>query len=177
MRLRRSANGIELYYPPLRLPSVALPLAAFGTIAFALPFAGAVALFPTAIASAHGLLTAVLVLAFIAPFALFGLVLVGQALFMLLSALHVIVDTACIETRRMLFGVIVRRKFIPRARLASIESSIASRHQSLFTSQPMYQLIAYDEDRGTRIVVGESLRGDALMERVKASIERAAGLL
>ena len=157
------------------MPSVALPLAAFGVIAFVLPLAGAVALFPTAIATAHGLLTGVLVGAFVAPFALFGLVLVAQAAFMLCSALHVAVDTGGIETRRMLFGVIVRRKSLPRERIVSIESSIAARHQRLVSSQPVYTLVAYDEERRTRLVVGESLRGEALMEQVKSSIESAMG--
>jgi len=177
VRLRRTETGIELYYPPLGLPSVALPLAVFGAIAFALPLAGAVALFPAAIATAHGLLTGVLVGAFVAPFALFGLVLVAQALFMVTSALHVIVDAGGIETRRILFGVIVRRRQVPRERIASIESSIAARHQSLVSSQPVYHLIAYDEDRRTRLVVGESLRGEALMEQVKSTIESALGPL
>jgi hypothetical protein len=106
---------------------------------------------------------------------MFGLVLVVQAAYMLCNALHVSADAGGIETRRLLFGVIVRRRRLARDRLASIEPFIPSRHQSLLGTQPVFQLVARDTAGSIRLVVGESLRGDALMAHVKAAIERAAG--
>ena len=173
VRVRRTAGGIELYYPPLRDASVALQLGVFGAIAFALGAVAVAALGGGALGTSSGALTAVLVGAFVLPFAAFGAVLAAQALFMVANALRVDVDREGIVSARTLVGLTVRRRRMRKSDVSAIEPFIASRYQSLFSREPRFHLVAYDVARRTRIVVAESLVGEALMERVRASIATA----
>jgi hypothetical protein len=170
VRITSTPEGIELYFPPLRMPEVALPLALFGFIATVLPAVAIAALLP-ALAGTTGMVSAVLMAAFVVPFGIFGAAFVLTAVYMLCNALLVRVDREAINTARLLFGTVVRRYRIARSDIASVEPEIASRYQSLFSSSPVYQLVARDAARGMRIVVAETLRGDALMEQVKTLIE------
>ena len=171
VRVSRTPDGIALYFPPLRMPEVALPLAAFGAIASALPGFTAAALLPAAAADTIGLLSAVLIAAFIVPFALFGVVFVVLAAYMVCNALCVRVRPSGIDTTRTICGLPVRRRHIARSELSALEPEITARHQSLFSAEPVYQLVARDAAREKRVIVAETLKGEALMERVKALIE------
>jgi hypothetical protein len=82
-------------------------------------------------------------------------------------------DRAAIETTRLVFGAIVRRRRIARSDIVSIEPQIPTRYQSLFAAEPSYHLYARTGD-GRRIVVAETLDGEAAMERVKNLIENPA---
>jgi hypothetical protein len=161
---------VELYFPPLRSMAAALPLALFGAIAAAVPGAVIAALLPSLIANAGNLLATVLMASFVLPFVVFGAILVVIAVYMLANALHVRADAQAIETTRLLFGAIVRRRRVERSDLRSIEPQIPSRYQSLFGSAPSYHLYARTAD-GRRVVVAETLDGEAAMARVKALIE------
>ena len=176
VRLRRTSAGIELYYPPLRCPDVAVPLALFGALAFALPALGATALLPSALASTAGAMIAVLVGVFIAPFALFGAVLVMQSLYMLAHALRVEAGPHGVTTAVLVLGLPLRRKHLERADVAAIVPRILTRHQSLFSPLPIYHLVACDAGRTRCITVAAGLRGEALMLQVKTAIEEALGI-
>jgi hypothetical protein len=173
VQIHRSGEIVELYFPPLRSPEAALPLAAFGAIAAALPMVTIAAVLPAIRADAGNLLGAVLIGGFVVPFVAFGALFVALAIYMLVNALHVRADASTIETARLIFGVIVKRQRIDRAQIAAIEPQIASRYQSLFGAAPSYHLIARTTD-SKRVVVAETLRGEATMERVKALIENPA---
>lgn len=170
VRITRTPESVELYFPPMRMPEVALPLAIFGVIATVLPGVAIAALLPT-LAGATGMVSAVLVVSFVVPFAVFGAAFVLLALYMFCNALLVRIDRHAIDTARVLFGIVVRRRKIMRADIAAIESEIASRYQSLFSSDPVYQLVARDRRRSSRVVVAETLKGESLMEELKALIE------
>jgi hypothetical protein len=176
VRLTRGSGTVELYFPPFRTPGVALALGAFGFIATAIAAIGIAALLPGAIASSSGLMAAVLVGAFIVPFAFFGLAFVVVAMYMVCNALLVRIDRHAIETWRILFGVAVSRNRMAWGELATIEPRIAARHQSVFTPESVFELVALNDGRSKRLVVAESLQGAALMELVKALIEDARDL-
>lgn len=173
VRITHKADGIELYFPPWRTPGVALALGAFGVIATALPAIAIAALLPAALADAGGLMGAVLLASFVVPFALFGVACILLAAYKVCNALLVRVDERGIATWRMLFGVTIRRGGIERNELAGIEPHIPARHQSVFGSEPIYELVAFNRGRTRRLVVAESLRGEAEMNEVKARIEEA----
>ena len=173
VRVTRTPGGIELFFPPLRMPEVALPLALFGVIATTLPAFTIAALLPS-LAGATGLVSGVLLAAFVLPIGIFGAAFVLLALYMLTNALRVRADSEVVETARFLFGIVVRRRRIARSNIASLEAEIASRYQSLFSSEPVYQLVARDAARSRRIVVAETLTGNAIMEQVKALIDNPA---
>jgi hypothetical protein len=173
VRITRTHGAVDLYFPPFRMPEVALPLAAFGAIASAIP---AVAMAPLLASSLHDpghLLSAVLIGGLVLPFTCFGLVFVAIAAYMVSNALRVHADAEAIATARMIFGVVVKRRRVSRNEIAHIDAEIASRYQNLFGADPVYQLVVRTRDR-RRIVVAETLRGDASLERVKALIENPA---
>lgn len=169
VRLTHTPRGIELYFPPLRMPEVALPLALFGIIAIVLPTIAIAALLPSLL-GASGMMSTILMAGFVVPFGIFGVTCVALAFYMLVNALVVRVDSDTIQTVRLVLGIVVRRHRLEREGIVSLESEIASRYQSLFNSHPVYQLVARDAAR-TRVIVAETLTGDALMEQVKALIE------
>src|SRR2546430_10550397 len=105
------------------MPEVAVPLAIFGVIATTLPALTVAALLPS-LAGASGMLSAVLLAAFVLPFGIFGTAFVLLALYMLANALVVRVDSDTIETSRLVFGVVVRRQRIARSELVSLEPEI-----------------------------------------------------
>lgn len=164
---------MELYFPPLRAPMVAAPLALFGAIAAAVPGIATGALLPSLLLDTGSLLAAILVASFVLPFVVFGGALVVIAIYMVANALHVRADAAAIDTTRYLFGFAVRRRHVGRADIRGIEAQIPSRYQSLFGAVPSYHLYARTND-GRRIVVAETLQGEADMERVKALLEHPA---
>lgn len=176
VRLRRTSAGIALYYPLFRCPDVAVPLALFGTLAFALPALAAAALLPSALASTAGAMIAVLVGVFIAPFALFGAVLVMQAAYMLSHALRVEAGPHGVTSTVLVLGVALPRKQLERADVAAIVPRILTRHQSMFSPQPIYHLVACDAGRTRCVTVAASLRGETLMMQVKTAIEEALGM-
>ena len=170
VRVARDGGAVELYFPPLRSFSVAIPLAIFGAVAALVPGVVIAVLLPTLVASAGNLLGAVLISGFVLPFVVFGAVLVVVAAYMLANALHVRADSAAIETTRLVFGMVVRRRHIARSDIAAIEAQIPARYQSLFAGAPSYHLYVRTAD-GKRTIVAESLRGEEAMERVKHIIE------
>ena len=169
VQVTHTAEGVELYFPPLRMPEVAFPLAVFGVIAAALPGVAMLGLIP-GLGDAGTLLSAALIGGFVLPFFVFGAVFVALAFYMVANALLVRIRAEGIETARILFGVVIRRRRIARSDIASLEPEIASRYQSLFSPDPVYQLVARARDR-SRIVVGETLKGESAMTRVKALLE------
>lgn len=171
VRMQRTADGVELYFPPWRMPQVALALAAFGAITSALALVGGAVMLESALASTAGALAAVMMVAIVVPLGVFGAIFLMLALYMVTNALLVSVEPAAIATRRSVFGVVVARRRLPREALAALEPEIASRHQSIFSKVPVYQLVARDAARRQRVVVAESLQGEALMSEVKALIE------
>jgi hypothetical protein len=175
VRITRGPQSVELYFPPLRMPEVALPLALFGLIAMTLPAFAVAALVPS-LAGATGLLSATLLASFVLPFAFFGLTFVFLAIYMLANALHVRITDDAIDTSRIVCGIVARRRHVARAEISSINAEIASRYQSLFSTAPVYQLVACEARGGKRVVVAETLRGETYMEQVKALFEVPRGI-
>jgi hypothetical protein len=173
VRVIRTADGVELYFPALRAPEVAVPLAVFGVIAAAIPAVAIIALVPAAVSSASTLLSAALLAGFALPFVAFGGIFLAVAIYMMANALHVRVSASTIDTARLVFGVVVKRRRLGRDEIVAVQPEIPARYQSLFSSLPSYQLVARDR-HARRVVVAETLRGVAVMERVKALIENPA---
>ena len=171
MRVTRTPRGVELYFPPLRHVGTALALGLFGAITAALGAAGSLALLHGALGDTSGIMSAVLVASFAVPFALFGVVFVALAIYMAMNALTVQVDAVAISAHRTLLGMSLARRGMAASEVQSIEPQIATRDQSPFTAEPVYRLYAIDRERARRIVVAESLTGDALMQKVKEILE------
>lgn len=174
VRVTRTREGTELYFPPWRMPDVALALGAFGAIGTALTGLTVAALLPSALAAPGTLVMAILLATFIVPFLAFGVMCILTAIYMVANALQVRIEADRIDTVRTVFGWVVKRRRIERSAIAAIEPEIASRYQSVFSATPIYQLVARSVDR-RRVVVAETLKGDALMEQIRLLIEQPIG--
>jgi hypothetical protein len=172
--MQRTRDGIELYFPAGRMPHVALALAAFGAIACALAIVGGAVMLGSALSGTAGTLAAVMMVGFVAPLGVFGAIFVALAVYMVGNALLVRIGANEISTRRSLFGFVVSKKRVAREALGEVEPQIVSRHQSVFSTEPVYQLVARDGSQ-QRVVVAESLQGEARMHQVKALIESVIG--
>lgn len=175
VRISRSGEGVELYFPPLRAAGVALALGAFGAVSSALSALAMLGLVPADASDAHGLLVVALVGAFVAPFMAFGLIFVALAIYMLANSLTVTVGRARITAVRRVFGLSFYRRTIACDEIAAIEPRIAARYQNLFSAEPRYQLIARGQT-ASRFVIAEDLRGEASMTHVRNLIADVVSL-
>lgn len=172
--ISRGSDGIELHFPVLRAPGVALALGAFGAVSSALSMLAMFGVIPAGGSDARSLLVVALVGAFIAPFLAFGLAFVALAFYMLANSLTVTVTKGCITTVRRVFGLPVSRRAMSCGEVAAIEPRVSAKYQNLFSAEPSYQLLARGRsEAGTRFVVAEDLRGEASMSRLRNLIEGA----
>lgn len=172
VQIHTRGETLELFFPPLRMISVALPLAAFGVIAGGLAAVGAAVMVAGDLTTGAGILGAVLLAGFVAPFALFGLTFVLLAIYMMANALTVQIDPRGARSERKLFGFTVRQSFMRRDVMRRIEPRILSRHQSLFSGAAFYQLVAYAAG-GETMTLAEGLHGEEMMNEVRQRIESA----
>jgi hypothetical protein len=194
VRLTRSHQGLELHFPPLRNPGAALMLALFG-ISCLIPglFAG-IAVAPLSEYGPGGMIAIWLMSIFILPFIAFGLLFVALALYQVANSLTVNVSVAEIRSQRRIFGVALRERRVLTADIAALDPLTALRYRWPREEISYYNLVAKTKSgagltlmeahrtgrlallRNRKITVAESLRGEALMEQIKAEIIRAARL-
>jgi hypothetical protein len=192
VRLTRSYQGIELYFPPLRTPGPALALALFGGACFIPGLFAAIAVAPLAAAGAAGMLAIWLMSIFILPFIAFGVLFVVLAVYLVANSLRVMVTDSEIRSLRRVFGIALRERRVPRADVAALDAVAVMRYRWPRDDVPFYSLVVRTKSgaglsmqdayrtrrlaqfRNRNLTVAESLRGDELMEQVKAEIVRAA---
>lgn len=168
MRVSRSGDAVELYFPPLRAAGIAAATGAFGLVSSALSIFALFGIVPASGSDAHGLLVIALAGAFVVPFLAFGLVFAALAIYMLANSLTVTVRNGRITTVRRVFGMPVARRAMACSEVAAIEPRVAAKYQNLFSAEPSYQLIARGRSKpGVHLVLAEDLRGEAAMTRVK----------
>jgi hypothetical protein len=155
------------------MANVALPLSLFGVLAVLLTALAAGGFLP-ALDAPLGLVSVVLIASFALPFGIFGAACVVLGVYMLFNALLVRIDAETIVTKRILFGIVLRRCRLMRGDIASVRAEIASMEQSLFSANAIYRLVARDSRTGKRCVLAESLEGEASMKDMEALLNAAA---
>ena len=161
---RRTASGITLEFPVLRVPGVALGLGGFALLCGLMPALGLSALLPLESANAAALLSLALIGGFAAPFILASLVFALLALYLIANSLRVEIDAQGVRSERRVFGRVTKLCAIARADIVEIEPRIGARYQNVFSSTPRYTLVAKHRAAGGKdVVVAEDLLGQALM--------------
>lgn len=194
VRLTRTGQGIELYFPPLRAPGTALALALFGAACLVPGLLAAVAVVPASGSDSAGMIALWMMSIFILPFVAFGGVFLALAVYLLANSLSVQVTESGIVTARNVFGRPIGERRVPRTDIAALEAVASLRYRGLHREDPYYSLIvktksgtgltmreAYrtgrlDRYRNRTVTVAEGLRGEALMERLKSEIIAAGRL-
>ena len=161
---RRTANGITLEFPVLRVPGVALGLGGFALLCGLMPALGLSALLPLESANAAALLSLALIGGFAAPFILASVVFALLALYLIANSLRVEIDAQGVRSERRVFGRVTKLCAIARVDIVDIEPRIGARYQNVFSATPRYALVAKHCTAGGKdVVVAEDLMGQALM--------------
>ncbi len=161
---RRTANGITLEFPVMRVPGVALGLGGFALLCGLMPALGLSALLPLESATAAALLSLALIGGFAAPFILASVVFALLALYLIANSLRVEIDAQGVRSERRVFGRVTKLCAIARADIVAIEPRIGARYQNVFSSTPRYALVAKHRAAGGKdVVVAEDVLGQALM--------------
>jgi len=171
-RAHRTAEGIELVFPVLRAPGVALSIAAFAFVCALLPALGLSALLPLKSADAAAMLSLALIGGMAAPFVLASVVFGVLAIYMLANSLTVRVTPSGVAAVRRVFGRSVHLREITRGDIARIESQINARYQNVFGATPRYRLLArHREARAADVVIAEDLIGEEVRNEVQSLVE------
>jgi hypothetical protein len=164
------AQGVELYFPPLRAAGSALMLALFG---IACGVIGAAAVSGLA-RSGDSATASMLALAFAGVFALpltgLGLAFIAIAVWTALNSLTVEVNNTGLRTVRRWLGFEVARRALPRHEIAAIEIRLTAKYIGVFGALRYYRLIALGRGAQARhctLVIADSLQGHAMAEDVK----------
>ncbi len=167
---RRTASGITLEFPVLRVPGVALGLGGFALLCGLMPALGLSAL-PLESANAAALLSLALIGGVAAPFILASLVFALLALYLIANSLRVEIDAQGVRSERRVFGRVTKLCAIARADIVEIEPRIGARYQNVFSSAPRYALVAKHCSAGGKdVVVAEDVLGQALMIELRSLI-------
>jgi len=171
-RVQRIANGIEIIFPALRAPGVALSVGAFAFVCALLPVLGLSAMLPLKSGDAATMLSLALIGGMAAPFVLASVVFGMLAVYMLCNSLTVRVTPAGVSAVRRIFGRPVKLSEITRGDIARIEVQINARYQNVFGTVPRYRLLArHRESRSADVVIAEDLIGTAVRDDVQTLVE------
>jgi hypothetical protein len=131
---------------------------------------------------------------FILPFIAFGVLFVVLAVYLVANSLTVMVTESEIRSLRRIFGIALRERRIPRADVAALDAMAVMRYRWPRDDVPFYSLVVRTKSgagltmqdayrtgrlaqfRNRNVMVAESLRGEELMEQVRAEIVGAARL-
>ena len=163
VRIRETGAGIELYYPYLRHPGLAL-----GTLLTGGGFVGFAWLFH-ALADEDGLSNL-----FIGLFALFGVLILAWGVYLLGNSLRVTADRQGLKTVRGLFGLRFTRH-VDAAEITAIERSIGMQASQGTRSRAYYQIEVHTRD-GRHITAGTGIPGASSVEAIIQRIKRALNL-
>ena len=171
-RVRRTADGIEIIFPALRAPGVALTTGAFSFVCALLPALGLSAMLPLKSDDAAAMVSLALIGGMAAPFILASAVFGVLAIYMLANSLTVEVSPSGAHAVRRVFGRAVQLREITRGDIARIESHINARYQNVFGAVPRYRLLArHRESRSADVVIAEDLIGEAVRDEMQTLVE------
>jgi hypothetical protein len=137
-----------------------------------------------------GMLALWLMSIFILPFIVFGVLFLAIAAYRLTNSLTVSVTPFELNTVRRVLGIAIKKRRVARAELLALEAVPSRRYRWLRDDDTYYDLVVKTKagpppataggDARTccpAVTVAESLRGEKLMEAVKAEVAAAANLV
>jgi hypothetical protein len=174
VRLNRSSQGVDLYFPSWRNAGAAVALALFGIACFIPGAFAAIAITPLATSGPAGELAIWLMSIFILPFIAFGVLFLALAVYQVANSLAVSVTQSEVRSLRRIFGVPLPERRVATGEIAALDALTVVRHRRPREDASYYSLVARTRDR--KVTVAESLRGETLMEQVRTEIAKAGRL-
>ena len=163
VRIRETGAGLELYYPYLRHPGMAL-----GTLVTGAGFIGFAWLFH--VASGEGVMTRL----FIGLFALVGVPIIVWGLYMLGNSLHVTAGRQGLTTVRGIFGLRFSHH-IASDEITAIEKSIGMQTRQGNRARAYYRIQVQTRD-GRNIMAGSGIPGASRVDNIMLRLRKALDL-
>jgi len=165
VQIRETGAGVELYYPYLRNPGVALSLVLFGG-----GFVGFAWLFHAVAGKAGPPVF------FLGLFVVIGALVFAGGLYMLGNSLRVTAGTQGLSTVREIFGLRFARH-VALDEITSIEKSIGMQSRQGTRTTAYYRIKVHTRD-GRKITVGSGIPGasrvDAIIEKIQEALDLPA---
>ena len=162
------ANGVGLYFPPLRTAGSALMLALFGLACTVIGLASISGLARSGESAPASMLALAFAGVFALPLFALGQLFIVIALWAAASSLQVEVDSTGLSTVRRWFGCRVARRMLRRDDIAAIDSRLAARYVGAFGNSRYYRLIARGRNPDLPpLLIADSLEGPDMTEEIR----------
>ncbi|MDQ8023353.1 MAG: DUF3592 domain-containing protein [Moraxellaceae bacterium] len=159
-QITRHGDALELYFAPARHAGLAI-----GWFVFGLIFSGA----------GIGAYMMGAPVFFLIIFSLFGALITGFGLWGLGNSLRVHIDRGGLRTERRFLGIPVHRRSARRQDIRHLALDVSFRTQQGARHETIYRVVA-KLDKGSHIVVADTLRGQPMAEAMMERIARDSGL-
>jgi hypothetical protein len=161
------ADGVALYFPPLRATASALMLALFGGACSVIGLAAISGLARSGETAAASMLALAFAGVFALPLFALGQLFIAIAVWTATNSLHVDVSRSGVRMVRRWFGYAVMRRGVARDEIAAIESRLAARYVGAFGATRYFRLVALARTPGQTLLIADSLRGPAMTEEIR----------
>ena len=161
------ADGVTLYFPPLRATASALLLALFGGACSVIGLAAISGLARSGETAAASMLALAFAGVFALPLFALGQLFIAVAVWTAANSLNTDVSGAGLRTVRRWFGYAITRRDMPRDEITAIESRHAARFIGAFGGAPYYRLVARTRNSSRALLIADSLRGADMTEEIR----------
>jgi hypothetical protein len=161
------ADGLALYFPPLRATASALMLALFGGACSVIGLAAISGLARSGETAAASMLALAFAGVFALPLLVLGQLFIAIAIWTAANSLHVDVSSGGVRLVRRWFGYAISRRAVPRDAITAIESRFAARFIGAFGGTRYFCLVARVSNAGKPLLIADSLKGAAMTETIR----------
>lgn len=166
------ADGIELYFPPLRAAAAAAMLALFGLACSLIGLASMGGLAGSG-SEAASLLALAFAGIFALPLFLLGQLFIAIALWSAFNSLRVDVSAQGIRTERRWLGYPLVRRALAGEEIGTIESRFAAKYLGILGRGRPYRLLANGPGQSPPLLIADHLRGPAVTETLRQLVIEA----
>ena len=171
------ADGIGLYFPPMRMAGSALMLALFGIACTVIGMASILGLTHSGESASASMLAFAFAGVFALPLVALGQLFIAIALWSAANSLEVEAGRAGLLAVRCWFGWRVARRVLPREDIAAIDSRLAARYLGAFGNSRYYRLVARTRTPNLpSMLVADSLRGPDMTDEIRRLLIEHLGI-
>ena len=167
VHITQRADGIALYFPPLRAAGSALTLALFGGACSVIGLAAVAGLARSGETAATSMLALAFAGVFALPLLLLGQLFIVIAVWTAANSLQVELSGAGLRVARKCFGCTLARREVARGDIIAVESRLAARYVGAFGAARYYRLFARARNLARPLLIADSLRGPGMTEEIR----------
>ena len=161
------ADGVALYFPPLRAAAAAAMLALFGLACSLIGLASMGGLASSGSEESASLLALAFAGVFALPLFALGQLFIAIALWAAFNSLLVDVSAQGIRTERRFLGYPLARRAMESEKISAVESRFAAKYLGIFGQGRPYRLLATSSGQPAPLLIGDALHGPAVTETLR----------